>query len=259
MTPKLKEKPTKKIRLTTYMEPMPEIERVLKRKNTRSNLNTMLKNGNICTPVSISKIKYMVHNTCPFDSISSAIAMAYIDYSTYREFIDNSSNIFLKFCKDLALNGSSKKIYTERVNFIKNIFSADEGITHVRLIDAKCNISYIITSLLKNAPSAVEDMNCNNQNCQNSNRQASCPTIILRFQQDLSGIEDLLNIYTQVKEYDCTECDNGMLKTKRNLQSHLFIETDVFEDDRQFNINEILKNLNTNNKRYVILLYTLGK
>ncbi|CAI6372847.1 unnamed protein product [Macrosiphum euphorbiae] len=101
--------------------------------------------------------------------------MAYIDYSTYREFIDNSSNIFLKFCKDLALNGSSKKIYTERVNFIKNIFSADEGITHVRLIDAKCNISYIITSLLKNSPSGVEDMNCNNQNCQNSNRQASCP------------------------------------------------------------------------------------
>lgn len=80
MTPNLKEKPSKKRRLTTYMEPMPEIEKILKRKNTRSNLNTLLKNGNVCTPVSISKIKYMVHNTCPFDSISSAISMAYIDY-----------------------------------------------------------------------------------------------------------------------------------------------------------------------------------
>lgn len=33
MTPKLKEQPNKKIRLTTlYMEPMPEIERILNRK-----------------------------------------------------------------------------------------------------------------------------------------------------------------------------------------------------------------------------------
>lgn len=125
MTQKLKEKPNKKIRLTTYMEPMPEIERILKRKNTRSNLNTLLKNGNVCTPVSISKIKYMVHKTCPFDSISCAISMAYIDYLTYREFINNSNNQFLKFCKDLGLNGSSKKIFTEHVNMIKDIFIAD--------------------------------------------------------------------------------------------------------------------------------------
>jgi len=193
----------------------------------------------------------MVHNTCPFDSISCAIAMAYIDYLTYREFIDNSNNQFLNFCKDLALNGSSKKIYTERVNMIKDIFSADEGITHVRLIDARCNISYIITALLKSAPSAVEDISCNNQNCQNLNRQEPCPTIILRFKHDLSEIESLLNIYTEVQEYDCTRCSNGMLKTKRNLQSHLFIETDVFENDRQFNINGIPKNVMTDNKRYV--------
>ncbi|KAF0767966.1 Uncharacterized protein FWK35_00016271 [Aphis craccivora] len=63
MTPELKEKPPKKIRLTTYMDPKPEIENILKRKNTRSNLNTLLKNGNVCTPVNISKVKYMVHNT----------------------------------------------------------------------------------------------------------------------------------------------------------------------------------------------------
>lgn len=31
----------------------------------------------------------------------------------------------------------------------------------------------IITALLKSAPSAVEDINCNNQNWQNLNRQES--------------------------------------------------------------------------------------
>jgi len=41
------------------------------------------------------------------------------------------------------------------------------------------------------------------------------------------------------------------MKTKRNPQNHLFVETDVFEDDRQFNINEISKNVNTNNNRYL--------
>lgn len=128
------------------------------------------------------------------------------------------------------------------MNIIKNIFNADEGITHVRLIDARCNISYIITTLLKSAPSAVEYINCDNQLIINTK---------LWFQHDLSGIEDLLNTYTQFKMYNYTECYNGILKTKRNLQNHLFIETDVFEDNRQFNINEIPRNVNTNNKRYV--------
>jgi len=61
------------------MEPHPEIERILNTPLTRSTLDNLLINGNLTTPVRISKSKYLVQNTCPFDSVESIIVMAYTD------------------------------------------------------------------------------------------------------------------------------------------------------------------------------------
>lgn len=55
--------------LPTYMDPVLEIENLLYKKPTGSNLNSLLLNGNIITPLTLSKQKYLIHNTCPIDSI----------------------------------------------------------------------------------------------------------------------------------------------------------------------------------------------
>jgi len=69
----LNEKPKrKKLRMTTYMDPVPEIENILAHKATRSNLNSLLINGNIITPLKISKQRYLLHKTCPFDQLQSS-------------------------------------------------------------------------------------------------------------------------------------------------------------------------------------------
>lgn len=250
VTPKLKMNPKKKFRLTKYMQPMPEIERVINRKNTRCNLNSLLINGNTCTPLKISKTRYMIHNTFPFDTVASTISMAYLDYPTYMEFVDKSDNVLLKFCKYLALNGASKKSYIERINILKNIFKEVDGITHVKIIDAKCNVSYIITQFLKSAPSAVELLNCQNTLCTNTNRQEPSPTIIPRIKTDLTELEICLNNYVQNKVMQCSLCQE-QLHSKIILQNHLFIEMDIFADERYFTLFEILSFLNINNKRYV--------
>lgn len=78
--------------MTTYMDAVPEIEHILTQKTTRSNLNSLLINGNIITPLKISKQRYLLHNTCPFDSIAVIIAMAYIDNDQYKQFIDTEKN-----------------------------------------------------------------------------------------------------------------------------------------------------------------------
>lgn len=92
--PKSKDRIIKK-RFRKYMDPNPDIERFLNKKSTRSNLNSLLINGNIGTPLRIAKNKYLVLNTCPMDAVVAIIAMAYIDFQSYRNFIDSSENHML--------------------------------------------------------------------------------------------------------------------------------------------------------------------
>lgn len=107
------ENPTAKLSLikkykkrTKYMDPTPEIERLLN-KSLRSKNQTLLINGNMKTPIRINKKRYLVSNTCAFDSVFILIAMAYTDSKDYQEFINISHNELLNFFKDLAINDPS--------------------------------------------------------------------------------------------------------------------------------------------------------
>lgn len=78
------------------MSPTPEIDMILNKK-TRSQSNTLFLNGNMTICLRVSNKIYIIHNTCPFDSVAAVITMAYIDYPQYRDFVDCNKNIFLKF------------------------------------------------------------------------------------------------------------------------------------------------------------------
>lgn len=47
-----------------------------RKQNTRSNLNSLLLNGNMSTLLKINKNKFLIYNTCPFNSVAVIIAMA---------------------------------------------------------------------------------------------------------------------------------------------------------------------------------------
>jgi len=106
------------------------------------------------TPIRINKNRYIVNNTCSFDSISIVIAMAYLDNPFYKNVIDNSKNQFLEFCKKLVTTNTSAIIQKERLKILKTIFKEDTGITGVNIIDCTCNVLFIMTSLLQDAASA---------------------------------------------------------------------------------------------------------
>jgi len=131
------------------MESTPEIDKIVENRSTRSSINNFLINGNMNTPITLKTKRYLVHNTCPFDSISVLIAMAYIDVPSYKSFIDIKSNIFLKFYQKLATKPCSPNIYKERLTLLQDVFTEDTGITDVKLIDARCNVNYMITSFFE--------------------------------------------------------------------------------------------------------------
>lgn len=193
------------------------------------------------------KFGYETAELCHLDARTSSV---FSPAGLYKQFIDNNDNILLKFCKDLALNGPSKKTYLERVNILREIFPEVEGITNIKLIYAECNVSYVISKLLKSAPSSIEVINSHNKYCSISNKHISSPTIIVRFKTDLSGTERKLIEYIKINETDCGQCKEKVV-SQRILQNHLFIETDGFIEERQYRLFDIVDRIFINYERYV--------
>jgi len=227
------------------MDNIPEIEKVLSIRNLRSNKTTLLINGNTTTPIRMNKNRYIVNNTCSLDSISTVIAMAYLDNSFYKNIIDNSKNQFLEFCKKLVTANTSSIIHKDRLKILKTIFKEDTGITGVNIIS--CNVLFIVTSLLKDAASAYEYIECNNTKSKSGIRIVSCTTIIERLKEGFKTLETSLQKYLDVKMNMCLECDENASSTK-DLCQHIFIETELFADKSQFKLLEFPTKLKVNTK-----------
>lgn len=179
------------------------------------------------TPIIINKKRYLVSNTCAFDSVCILIAMAYTDSKDYQKFINKSDNALLTFSKDLAINGPSPIIYKKRLGILKTIFQEDLGITDVVVINAECNVLHIITTLMKTNPSTTNIKTCSNNNCEV--KEHISPTIILKLADGFSSLQKNLQQYCEDKNIKCFDCQNNAV-SKRTLHEHLFIETDMYDE-----------------------------
>jgi len=234
----------KRKRNSKYMNNIPEIEKILSFRSLRSNNATLLLNGNTTTPIRMNKNRYIVNNTCAFDSVSTIIAMAYLDNLFYKNFIDNNKNQFLEFCKKLVTTNTSAIIPKERLNILKTIFKEDTGITGVSVIDCTCNVLFIV---LKDAASTYEHIQCSNDNCKCGIRIVPCPTIIVKLKEGFETLETSLKRYLNSTIHLCLECGETASSTK-DLSRHIFIETDVYADTKQFSLLEFPKKLKVNTK-----------
>lgn len=224
---------------TKYIDTCPEIDRILNKTRTRSSKTILLQNGNLTTPCSLKKKKYIVNNTCAFDSLVFGIAIAYTDFPSYRRYIDLSENEFLHFVKDIVYHGSSKKSYNYRLRLLYNLFESINCVNNVYLINANCNVNFMINELIKDVPICIEQISCSNNKCRNHNKNRSSPTVILSptegmriITEGISCLSDIMINFPIATTNICmlqsndTPC-NGTKTVKKNLQEHIFIELDA--------------------------------
>lgn len=206
-------------------------------------------NGNLKTPLRVNKIRYLIHNTCPFDSVVTIIAIAYIDSDPYKDFVKTHKNVLLEFCKNLAVGVPHFDIYTERLNILKEIFKEELGITEIRVINAQCNVLFVCTSLLKSVPSTTEFIYCQNiPAC--AVKQYGCPTIILKLSDAFGNLENDLKNYSQETYVECNKCKN-MALSKKEFGQHLIIETDCYSEKQSYTLNEFPAEVNIGRTLYV--------
>lgn len=63
----------------------------------------------------------------------------------------------------------------------------------------------LLKKLLKDEPSAIEQISCSNPQCINKPQLINCPTIIPKLNEDLKTLQNILLHYEQNITYSCPE------------------------------------------------------
>lgn len=221
-----------KKRPTKYTESCPEIDRILNRSRMQSHLSSLILNGSISPLCIYNKKKFIINNTCPFDSVIVSIAVAYIDYEKYAFFIDETKSEFLILAKDLGLHGALKSTYQKRLILLMPCFDISTCVPSVFTLNAECNVLKVIQDYMKRDPSSTQTMTCSNKNCPREYKIRYSASIILNelhliHKKGFSCLQILMENYVKSQRTPCVtkEC-NGITRCEIKLGNHIFIETD---------------------------------
>ncbi|CAI6377120.1 unnamed protein product [Macrosiphum euphorbiae] len=133
----------------------------------------------------------------------------------------------LGMAKEIALNGSSRVTYRQRLELIMQHFEVESNIPTIRHINAECNVSKIVYDFFKTDPSATQYTICT-KNCIEKEKTQPSPTLILKKDNGFSNLKGIILQYTKMK---VTQCKNlsctGLIQTHRELGNAIFIEADA--------------------------------
>lgn len=97
---------------------------------------------------------FVLTNSCAFDSIASVYGTLYIDHSTVRNQIDNSSSEFATFIKSFSQKKEiDSKIEFLRFNFLKEVYPNNRAIKEMKnfvQMNCKTAVSGLFSSMFNN-------------------------------------------------------------------------------------------------------------
>lgn len=144
---------------------------------------------------------------------------------------------------------TNQKTYTDRLELLKTIFKSCDDITYLKVLDARCNVSFVAMKLFVNAPSVIKKLRCTTGGCINNNKEIESPTIILRC-KDFKNLQKLFDNYTMEQMNECCYCDKS-LSSKRTSKNPLLIETAIFTENQSIPLSTFPTQLAANDVKCV--------
>lgn len=222
----------------------------------------ILNNGNFSSSIDKDTI---IMNTCAFDSISQAFAVAYKDRTVFRQLIDSfiTSDSFSIFIKDLAMinNDSSSKhieqVYVKRDEIIKKAFGTETKNETNFIIDCATNITTILEKICITFYSASRKRVCSNNACDSFNQttdEFKCKYLplnlnIIQREGIVSIKRSLVSAMATDHTPTCSVCKIGLSTFRYQINSIIIFEL----HDLHVNVENVPLNLEIDNKSYDIL------
>jgi hypothetical protein len=220
-----KEKVKRRRRKRTYLDSYPNIIQIIDHPKKGKTLG-VLKNGNCMKPVKLNGVTYVVHNTCPFDSLLQCLSAIYVDYETYREFVNSSRNSFLNFVLYFVLNGANQEAYKKRAELLLNFTGTSVLPSGFLCVNAESSIANITEKHLSDIPSAMETYTCRIEGC-NNNRQKHSVFWPVNLNDLKNGYEHAMKNVCRIISRPCTPSCHERTTITIQPGPHLIIECAV--------------------------------
>lgn len=221
----LKKRPRK-----SYLDVQPEILNA--DMSSRKSLPIgILKNGNRSTELKSLKInnkKYILTNTCAFDSICQVFAAAVSDSDIYRRHFEiDKSNLFKNFVLDISKNISSNS-YKVRGKLLRKMSKVIELPNKLLQIQCQNTSKTVIDNFFKEIPSVIENYRCT-VSAHNETIKRALFSIALN-PHDIVNLKQYLDEYLLEAETICNYSNDNNVCTQKRQRSfilqntHLIIE-----------------------------------
>lgn len=117
----------------------------------------------------------IVKNTCAFDSVSQAIAVAVVDGFCIGRIVNTSNEVYCKFIKMLISNASIQNIYQSRTEILKQFFNTENTSDDRIIISCECNVTHIFEKILIDVIYSADRIeSCTNAECPVNNVKRKC-------------------------------------------------------------------------------------
>ncbi|CAI6366397.1 unnamed protein product [Macrosiphum euphorbiae] len=175
--------------------------------------------------ITINNKRYIITNTCAFDSLIHILFTSYADSPNYLKFIEvNIEFKLFEFISYAKRNGFNLQTYKKRAMILIDVYKslAEYSKSPIHL-DCSCTTHFVINNLFCNYDSLIENKTCSN--CKEVRTRKEKIIVVKLLNRDLSFFLDVLkNMYSVKTHEKCDNCDSYTIKSKFTFGNQVFIE-----------------------------------
>ena len=228
-------KPSKFFRLCPEIKAHQRAAVITAGKNIKKKL---LLNGNCFTePIIVNKRKYMLKNSCPFDSIIQILAALAIDDPDYLNYLEESSNETCGFILVFIDSGAVKHVYGQRCWLLKDFINpvthtisscANASPHRMRIIDVYSDVTEMWEFMMQNEPSLFPTRTYSYGNLEVKEVHSLLLNHKLIEENGFQELQSAIISHTSDEEQTCIRDNCGHpVSIKFDVNAHVYIELDV--------------------------------
>lgn len=190
-----------------------------------------LRNGSLCSLLTIKKERVTVLNTCGFYSIACIIACACI-HESYKNTVETFDTNIMRFVKYFLNEGCKQNTYKLRAEILMNIKHFRTQIDkNIITVDCFSSIGNVAQYVFQSNPSYIETKSCNICSKFTIRQSVIVPININVIKEH--GFKELSKAIKEGMPSDKSLCCNQLVSKNIKYGTQIFIEYDPTENEMQ--------------------------
>jgi hypothetical protein len=258
IAPELHIRKSTRVRKPKYLSKCPEILYADEEHTGVAAALGLLKNGGEVKTQINGKI-YILRLTCAFDSLIQALAAAYCDSRSFKNFLDNVDPLpVINLIKQLV-NAVNSNAYKLRANILADIFSErllrSSVNENIYTIDCVCNVETIIDKSFHFIFSLKVFEKCSNRSCNNERCEGlhfTPANINILLNEGMAELQTAIDSSVSSIENKARHCCNSPMVTSVEPTRMQIVQADIYQENAYFSLHEVPITISIKGKQFLL-------